>query len=462
MDRLPVPRRAPLDSDELEPASNRQLPRLPVISDKTLVEALTKSTEDRAGHELPFGARLPSAAQLVAQALSGPPPLLLQEQYQQQVGQALSNLALAAGSVAAAASALSPNNAFNAFQQVGVVSSDPAVVTGIATAGSGSGRYKIVVEGVAAAQENLGQLLPADAPIALPAGDYKVELRTRIGGRTITVDIEDGDSHDLALNKFAAAVNHANLGVLAMLVRPTTGTVQIALTGNETGAGSAFSLTDYKGSLVRVSGAGHVVRPAHDVIYRLNGVRTISPTNVIVLGRGKVQLALHRAAPGVELTVNVGPDQLAVAGAVAHLIEALRLLRQIIRDNARYLSKAFASDCSALLERLQPAMSEVGISLDANGDPVLDRAEFAGVFDDRPGYAEQVIGSPNGLAPTIGRFAADIVSGPTSRLGAPEFVPAVSLSSGLVTPQQLLASHTLSALLYAQLFAQGLFINSLF
>ena len=37
---------------------------------------------------------------------------------------------MAAGGVAAAASALSPNNAFNAFQQVGVASSEPSMVSG--------------------------------------------------------------------------------------------------------------------------------------------------------------------------------------------------------------------------------------------------------------------------------------------------------------------------------------------
>src|SRR5689334_10013135 len=105
----------------------RQLPRLPVVNDSTLVLALAEAEqrqhENSGAGDLPFSVVLPTPAQLVAEALNDPPPTELHLQFQRHIGQALTALAAAASGVAAAASTLSPNNAFNAFRQVGVASS---------------------------------------------------------------------------------------------------------------------------------------------------------------------------------------------------------------------------------------------------------------------------------------------------------------------------------------------------
>ncbi|HLQ32082.1 MAG TPA: hypothetical protein VK457_05300, partial [Chloroflexota bacterium] len=80
----------------------RELPRLPVLVDSTLVRALAEAEQENSA--LPFGVRLPTPAQLVAEALHQPPPTELHLQFQRHVGQALTALAAAAGDVAAAAS----------------------------------------------------------------------------------------------------------------------------------------------------------------------------------------------------------------------------------------------------------------------------------------------------------------------------------------------------------------------
>src|SRR5262249_25084485 len=139
----------------------------PQAADATLVESLTRGLvlrDAEAVSLVPFGAALPLPAQLVAQALSGPPPTVLHEQFQQRVVQGLSGLASAAGALAAAANALSPVNALGAYQQIGVTSSDPASASGVALTGAAPARYTVSIDGLASTQENLGRLLPTSMP----------------------------------------------------------------------------------------------------------------------------------------------------------------------------------------------------------------------------------------------------------------------------------------------------------
>ncbi|GEM_PF-5894270 len=438
----------------------RELPKLPIVNDARLVAALAEA-EHEFVRELPFGAVLPTPAQLVAQALTDPPPTELHLQFQRHVGQALTALAAAAGGVAAAAGALSPQNAFNAFQQVGVTSSNPAVVSGSASSGARISSYTLSVLRLAAAQENLGELLGREAPAALDPGEHSFELRTYVGVKQLRVAVVPGESNDSVLTQMAAAINQANLGVIATLVRPTTSTVQLAVTAHLSGGTSGFSLVDVDGWLVRVSGASRVAREPQDAAYILNGVRTMSPSNHILLQGGKVQLNLHTVSRGVEQVVSVGPDRSAVVAAVSQLGDAMNHLAEVISVNERYLAPSFVADFNTAIQALRPALQQVGVDVTPDNRLALNRLALEYVFDQQPDLVESVLGSPTGVAQRIGSFATEIMAAPISRFGAPEFIPPVGPRTSHPTPQTIMASNSLSALLYTQLLAQGLFINSL-
>jgi hypothetical protein len=443
----------------------RELPRLPVVNDSTLVLALADAEQREQGSgglDLPFSAVLPTPAQLVARALNDPPPTELHLQFQRHVGAALTALAAAAGGVAAAATTLSPHNAFNAFQQVGVSSSHPVVVSGTASHGARISSYALQVLRLAAAQENVGELLAKEAPVALEPGQHAFELRTFSGVKQLTVLVAEGESNDSVLIQMAAAINQANLGVIATLARPTFSTVQIAITATLSGSASSFTLTDLEGWVVRASGAAREARAAQDAAYVLDGVRTMSPTNHLLLQGGKVQLALHTISRGAEVTVGVGPDREAVLAGVRHLAAAVTQLAEVIQDNERYLSPAFVDDFNSAVQALGPSLREVGVEVASDNTVGVDSQAFAAVFDEQPARVETAVASPNGAAQRIGGFAAEVMSAPISRYGAPEFIPPMLPPTSHPTPQMILASNSLSALLYAQLLAQGLFINSLF
>ncbi len=447
----------PREADSL-PA--RELPRLPVLVDSTLVRALAEAELESSA--LPFGVRLPTPAQLVAEALHQPPPTELHLQFQRHVGQALTALAAAASDVAAAASALSPNNAFNAFQQVGVASSNATAVSGVASNGARISSYTISVLRLAAAQENVGDLLAREAALAVDPGNHSFELRTFMGVKALTVPVAAGESNDSVLTQMAAAINQANLGVLATLARPTPSTVQIAITAHLSGSASSFSLGDLEGWLVRVNGAARMAREAQDAAYLLNGVRTMSPSNQVLLQGGKVQLMLHTISRGIEQTITVGPDREAVLNAVQRLADTASQLAGVVAGNQRYLSASFVAGFDSSIQGLRPELQQLGLEIEPDNSISVNRPAFEYVFDQQPELVESLLASTNGVAQRIGRVASDIISAPISRFGAPEFIPAMLPQTSHPTPQMIMAGNSLSALLYTQLLAQGLFINSLF
>jgi hypothetical protein len=446
--------------------SPRELPKLPIISDATLVKALAEAerqdAEDHRQGSLPFGAVLPNPALLVREAILGPPPKELHLQFQRHVGRALGALAAAAGAVAAAAGALSPRNDFNAFRQVSLSTSDPSVVTGKAFAGAHIASYTIAIQQLATPQENVGELLAGEAPAGLEPGEHSFELRTRTGSTQLAVTLSEGDTNNSALTHMAAAINQANLGVIATLARPSRSTIQLAVTSSDTGSASAFTIADLNGWLVRASGISRLASQALDAVYLLEGIRTVAPTNQVPLQGGRVQLTLLATSRGVTQRVNVGPDRTAVTDAVSQLVEAMSRLLTVVNDHRRSFSRAFLAECDDVISSLRPGLQGLGVEFGGDAQMTLNRSAFEYMFDSGPEQAEALVTAPDGVAQRIGQFVAEIMAAPVSRLGAPEFIPPVLPKSSHPTPQMALASNTLSALLYAQLFAQGLFINSLF
>ena len=437
-------------------APARELPLLPAARDDRLVTALARHLD---GRHSPFGARLPTPGELVREAIFDPPPTLLHEQYQRSLGDALSVVAAAAGHLAAAAGALSPRNAFNAFRQIGVTVSDPAVVSGVALSNAQPASYSLAVQQVAVSQENVGQLLPRDGAPSTEPGLHEITLQTRQGRRQVMVEVHPGDDNEQLLASAAAAINAEQLGVLATLARPTANLVQLVNTSSAPGLASAFSFEPSR--LVTFAGADRAVREAADAVFELNGIRTASPHNLVSLQGGNVQLTLQRSQPGERVMVVVGADREAVLNALQQLADAASALARALYDNDA-LAPRVVHDYTALVQSLREPLGDIGIEVGPDEGIAVDRAVLSAAFARRPAAVEEAISAPAGAAQRLGEFAAEIMSAPVARLGSPELVPPMPAAGSHPAPPAVLASHTLSALLYAQLFSHGLFINTLF
>ena len=306
----------------------RELPRLPAVRDDGLMAVLAQRLD--AGLS-PFGARLPTPGELVREAIYQPPPTRLHQEYQRSLGGALSAVAAAAGRLAAAAGALSPRNAFNAFRQLGVAVSDPAVLAGLALSGAQPASCSLLIERVAVSQENVGQLLPGEIAAGIEPGLHEVMVLTKQGRRQVVIDVPAGADNEQVLVSLAAAINAQSLGLTATLARPTPNLVQLVVTSSTTGLANAFSFQPSR--LVTYAGADRPARSAADALFELNGILTTSPDNRVSLQGGKVQLTLLRAQPNERQMVVVGANREAVLMAVEQLVEAASTFAVALRDN---------------------------------------------------------------------------------------------------------------------------------
>jgi hypothetical protein len=221
-------------------------------------------------------------------------------------------------------------------------------------------------------------------------------------------------------------------------------------------------LEDVLGNAVRVAGAGRMASPAQDAACVLDGVRTVLTANILALQGGSVRLTLHSARPDEEVSLGIGPDRQAVTASIQTLASAVSVLARTITENVASLSRNFVNDFSATIQAQRIGLARIAVDVNDDNSMTFDPETFADIFDADPSLVETIVASPHGAAQRIGQFATEVMSAPISRFGAPDLIPAMLPPTSHPTPQMLLASNSLSALLYAQLFAQGLFINTLF
>ncbi|MDE3074181.1 MAG: hypothetical protein KGJ86_02015 [Chloroflexota bacterium] len=404
----------------------------------------------------------PSTAQLVAQAIAGSPPTLLQQQYQSRIGIALADLAREAGALAAAANTLSPLNGLNAFQQPGVNSARPEVIDGFALAGARPAVFHVVVDRLAAAQENAGFLLTRGARTRIGAGSHRLVVRSWMGRSTVTVQIDPEDTNEIALGEVVRALNSASPSVSAALAYPTPSTAQATVASRSSGRLGAFNIEDMpgEGSIASTSGIREVVQPAQDASFAVNGIPTTAPENAVYLQGGAVQLQLKRASEGQPVTLTVGPNQDAVTRAVTMLTGAVSSMAATIGQAGDTLAPSFVQEFAAAIQSLSAAAARVGIAVHQDNTMTLEEATLRQLLAGEPAAAQDSISGPNGLAHRLGYFANEVIGSPLSRFGAANLIPQLPPASSHPTPTQLLASNTLSSLLYAQLLSQGLFVNS--
>ncbi|MGH2470415.1 MAG: hypothetical protein ACRDGF_10090, partial [Chloroflexota bacterium] len=250
--------------------------RRPPVADTALVKAIASDMDSQPGVAdlSPFRERLPSQAELVAQALAGPPPTLLQRQYLARVGPALTELARTAGALAATANALAPTNGLNVFHQLGVESSAPELAGGSALVGAQPAVHRLAVQQLASPQRNLSLLLGRTTPTRLRPGSHRLIVRDATGSTTLAVQIDPSDTHEIALGELVRALNSFNGSVVASLLFPTESTVQALAGSRAPGVAAAFELADVpdSGSIVAWSGLDNVDQAARDAALVLDGI----------------------------------------------------------------------------------------------------------------------------------------------------------------------------------------------
>lgn len=215
--------------------------------------------------------------------------------------------------------------------------SDEAALSATVASNAAAGVYRLKINTLAQAHQVATQGLP-DADSEITQGT----LTLRAGSRspvTITVD-----STNNTLSGLATAINDANAGLSASIVKDGSG-ARIILSAEKTGSENAISITSTlgatSGNATQVAfDLGNPVQAASDASVTLGSgagaVTVTSPTNQLSSLISGVTLNLAEADPAKTVTLTVTRDTQPAIDAVSDFVDSYNSLMDFIGTQTKY------------------------------------------------------------------------------------------------------------------------------
>jgi hypothetical protein len=266
-------------------------------------------------------------------------------------------------------------------------------------------RFTFEVQQIARNQVNQGTTLNPDTASAVNSGSNTFTLNVGGTAYTLTVTINAGDTNSTALGKIAQAIDAANAGVSASMVRGS-GAIRLDLYG-QTGAAQAFSLADTSGNAVSAAGLNSSAQTARDAEFLRNGTTYIQAGNRVSLMDGHLQVDL--TGPG-SAAVTTGP--LRAVDLAQSLTEAMSGFGSYLKENP-YLISSISSAWSGLVHREAAILSKYGLEAGAFGQVGLDTLKFTSQLQQGSAQAAEAM---SGLASRVKEFVKGLTSLPAASL----------------------------------------------
>ncbi|NYI99841.1 flagellar hook-associated protein 2 [Nocardioides thalensis] len=238
-----------------------------------------------------------------------------------------------------------------------------------------------------------------------------------VGAATLTA--KDGTEIAIAggsLKDFAAAINAADAGVRATLVKVgndgTADQYRLLVESTTTGAAEDFQLTAADGSPLL---GGAAVRAGQDATIDIGGIAASSSTNTFADVVPGVTITLAPGATGaadVAITRDAGARSAAVKSLVTDINQILESIRTTTAVNGKDPSKAgvLAGDstvrtvASRLVESIYPAtgsLAPYGIEVDRYGKLVFNEEKFAAAYTSDPDAVTAAFTGAGGFASRV-------------------------------------------------------------
>lgn len=312
-------------------------------------------------------------------------------------------------------------------------SSDTGRLGAEATGEAGSGRYRIEVENLAAAQ-SLASVAFDSATSAVGTGT----LTLKVGDRdAVNISIDAGNN---TLSGVRDAINGANAGVGASIVNDGSG-ARLVLTANGTGAANTIALTvaDADGDNTDMAGLSRLATvnleetsAAADARVTINGLAVTSASNTLDQAIEGLTLELKGTTEaGSPITVDVGQDRAAVRGALEGFIKAYNAVVKQVSDFTRYNPETREaglllgdSTVRSLGSRLSAALNQNGGGANGAVQNLVSlgvRTDASGALSLAPGSLEQALdqdfGGTLAMVNDVAGGLRDTVRGFTERGG---------------------------------------------
>jgi flagellar hook-associated protein 2 len=253
-----------------------------------------------------------------------------------------------------------------------------------ATAGSTAapGTYDVTVGALARAHSMAGAARGSDTAALGLEGDFTVN------GRTITVAADD------SLAAVRDAINAADAGVSASVLKESDGSYRLTLTSRTAGA-AGISYADGAGGVGAALGIATTVS-GQDAQVTINGVTISRATNTITDAVPGLTLNLQSAEPASTVQLTVERDKSAITADVKALVDAYNKVRgyvdaqgsssplaraPILRSSLWSFKQVVFDEVADPSSTPYGRLSVVGVAFDRNGQLQVDESRLAEVVD---------------------------------------------------------------------------------
>jgi flagellar hook-associated protein 2 len=364
----------------------------------------------------PLGAR--GSGDLVMQVFSSAVGKL-QNKINQQIlsnesAAALKQLYHEVSDLASKASKLTGTDMDSVFNDRTATSSDTTVLKATAfdalslDTGASEATYNIAVTKLAQAQENIGLALNNADPSVVDLGTNTFNLNTNGQDHQLSIDVTEGDTNEVVLQKMASAINDAGIGVSAEAIAGSVeGTQQFVVTADQTGMASSFSVSDISGNAVAATGMETVSTAAQDAEYKVDGTDYSSETNTIYLDGGMVTVNLQGTGESV---LTVAPDQGEVKNAIAALVSEVNSLMSFLEGNSDYINDKVLSSVNSFITDHESELEGFGIVRGEDGTLEIDTDKLTLAVSDNLAGIKEAFGGFDGLGVQINNYASRVVT----------------------------------------------------
>jgi flagellar hook-associated protein 2 len=295
-----------------------------------------------------------------------------------------------------------------------------------ATGGTVTGTYDVIVTELARAQVTASQSTYASLTEEVATGGT-LTLTPAGGGPAATITL----SGSTTLSELAAAINaNADSPAAASVVQTAPGVYRLVLTGIETGATNAFTITDgltggtgltftdTDGDGVAGDTDADNSQKAIDAALTVNGLAVTSASNTVADVIPGATLSLQKKDPAATVTIKVNRDTSGATDLIKKFVTAYNDLTTFAKDqNTAAIAGRASIGRDPLLRGLRDAMrnavseeytggaltrlAEIGIGFDITGKMTLDESRFEDVAAESAADIQTLL---SGIGGTGGAF----------------------------------------------------------
>lgn len=305
------------------------------------------------------------------------------------------------------------------FNQRKTSSSNEDIFTASATSEAANGDYSIEVTSLAKVHK-LASNTFADSATVVGTGTLTIDL----GGDSFDVTI-DGSNNTLGGIRDAINAASDNSGVKATIINEAGGS-RLVLTGGETGAANAITVTQAGGdgglSVFEYDPGTSTnmseLQAAADAVLKVEGFTVNSASNKVTTAIDGLTIDLEKADPGTVHTLTISDDTDALVEAVKGFVDAYNTLATEIDRNTAYSAAAETASPltgDAMIRSIEGRLSgalfgdysgtgsaykflnEIGVELEADGGLTFNESDFKDALANDSDSITSMFGSSGGI-----------------------------------------------------------------